>query len=483
MDVKIEDVSGLTKKVTITLPSDLVQGKLDEEYTKIQKETKMRGFRRGKVPRSVVVKSYKPQVEAEVGEKLVQETYFDVIEKEDVDPVVHPEIKDPSFNEDGTFTYVAQIDVRPEFELGEYKGLEIEKPNVEVEEAAVDFELAAMQRDMAALKSVEDREIKNDDVVIVDYQGFHNGHAMKQVKNDDYTVDVGSGKMGEEFESKLVGMKKGEEATHEVDFPEKHPNPILAGKKVEFKITVKDVKERILADLDDEFAKDVNEQFKTIDELKNQIRDRIKAEKENAADGEITDRIMQKLLANHQFEVPERLVSYEVQEMIKQTEQQLEQAGMSLEAAGMNREELAKTNRAVAVQRVTGDFILKKVAEVEEIKVADEDLDRAFKRIGDQYNMPVAKVKEFFQNREDLLPLMNEVLNEKVLLLIKENAKMIEAEEKAEKPAKKTTKKAATKSTTKKTTKKAAEKKDEKEKAEPEADTTEVKNDEPESEG
>lgn len=438
MDVKIEDVSGLTKKVTITLPSAVVQEKLDREYTKIQKETKMRGFRRGKIPRSVVVKNYRPQVEAEVGEKLVQDTYFEVIEKEAVDPVVHPEIKDHSFNEDGTFTYVAQIDVRPEFELGEYRGLEIVQPVIGVEESAVDAELARMQRDLAVLKSVEDRQVKTDDVVIVDYQGYHNGHAMKQVKNDDYTVDVGSGKMGEAFETKLIGMKKGEEATHEVDFPEKHPNPILAGKTVAFKVTIKDVKERVLAALDDEFAKDVNEEFESIAELRTKIRDRLRAEKEQAVDGEITDRIMQKLLANHQFEVPERLVQYEVEQMIKQTEQQLEQSGMSLEAAGMNRSELAQNNRAVAVQRVTGDFILKKIAEVEELKVSDEDLDRAFKRIGDQYNMPVAKVKTFFKNREDLLPLMNEVLNEKILLFIKEQATMIAAEEQAEKTASKT---------------------------------------------
>jgi len=433
MDVKVEEIGGLTRKVTITLPADQVKDKLEASYAKLQKESKMKGFRRGKVPRSVIVRSYKPQVEAEVGEQLVQDTYFDIIEKEDIDPVVHPEIMEPSFNEDGTFTYVAQVDVRPEFEVVDYKGLEIEKPDVTVDDAAVDFELANIQRQMAVLKTVEDREIAMDDVVIVDYQGFHNGHPMKQVKNDDYSVDVGSGRMGQEFEAKLVGMKKGEEASHEVDFPEKHPNPILAGKTVEFKITVKDVKERVLAELDDEFAKDVNEQFKTIEELKTSIRERIQAEKEGAADGELNDRIMQKLLEKHQFEVPERLVGFEVEQMIKQTEEQLEKSGMTLEAAGMNREDLAKSNRAVAVQRVTGDFLLKKIAEIEDIKVNDEDLERSFKRIGDQYNMPVGKVKEFFQNRDDLLPLMNEVLNEKILRFLRDEAKLVEPAPKEEK--------------------------------------------------
>lgn len=450
MDVKVEEISGLTRKVTITLPGEQVKVKLDEAYSKLQKESKMKGFRRGKVPRSVIVKSYKPQVEAEVGEKLVQETYFDIIEKQDLDPVVHPEISAPSFNDDGTFTYVAQVDVRPDFELADYKGIEVEKPDSTVDEAAVDFEISTIQREMAALKSVEGRSAEMGDVVIVDYQGFHKGHPMKQVKNDDYTVDIGSGRMGQEFEAKLVGMNMGEEAQHEVDFPEKHPNPILAGKKIEFRIKLKDIKERVLAELDDEFAKDVNEQFKTLDELKTAIRERLQADKDSAADGELTDRLMQKLLEKNQFEVPERLVRFEVEEMIKQTEQQLEKSGMNLESAGMNREELQKNNRAVAVQRVTGDFILKKIAEVEEIKVNDEDLERSFKKIGDQYNMSVAKVKEFFQNRDDLLPLMNEVLNEKVLKFLRDEATLIEPPADAEKE-KKTAKKTAAKEPVKKT--------------------------------
>ena len=435
MDVKVEELTGLTRKVTITLPAEEVQGKMEKAYAKLQKESKMKGFRRGKVPRSVIEKSYKPQVQAEVGEELVQETYFDIIEKQDFDPVVHPEIDAPAFNEDGTFTYVAKVDVRPEFELGEYKGIEVEDVDTNVDEGAIDFELARIQREMAALKNVEDRSVAMDDVVLVDYQGFHKGNPMKQVKNDDFTIDVGKGQMDPEFEAKLIGMKKGEEANHEVEFPEKHPNPILAGKKIEFRITVKDVKERVLAELDDEFAKDVNEKFETLGDLKEMIRERLEGDKKSAAAGELNDRLMKKLLDTHQFEVPERLVKFEVEQMIKQTEEQLEKSGMNLEAAGLNREELAKSNEPIAVQRVTGDFILKKIAEVEEIKVNDEDLDRTFKRIGDQYNMPVDRVKEFFKSRDDLLPLMNEVLNEKILDFLKQEATLVKPEKKEEQEA------------------------------------------------
>lgn len=426
MDVSIENVGELTKQVTITLPAEDVQGRLEEAYNKLRRETKMKGFRRGKVPRSIVVKHYKPQVEGEVGEKLVQETYFDIIEKQDFDVVTHPNIKSIKYNEDGSFTYIAEVDTKPEFELGEYKGLELEKPVVEVTEEEVDQELAAMQKNMAALQSVEDRAVQQDDVVVIDFQGYHNGHEMKQVKNDNYTVDVGTGKMGEEFEQKLVGMKKGEEGSHEIEFPEGHQNPILAGKKVEFKIVVKDIKERVLADLDDEFAKDAGKEYETLEQLKDSIRERKAKEKEEAAEGSVTDKLMQKLLDNHDFPVPDRLVVYEAEQMVKQAENQLQQAGLTLEAAGMNRDEMSKNNMPVATMRVKGDFILKKISEVEEIKVNDEDLDRGFKRIADQYNMPVAQVKEFFQSRDDLLPFMNELLNEKILTFLKGEAKMVD---------------------------------------------------------
>lgn len=346
MDVKVENLGTLTRKITVTLAADAVQPRLNEAYDKLKREVKLKGFRRGKVPRNVIVKHYKPQVEGETGEKLVQETYFDVIEKNDVDPIAHPDIKEVNYNDDGTFTYVAEVDVRPEFTLGDYKGIEVEKVDIVVTDEEVHLELEEMRRNMAALRSVTDRPIATDDVVVVDFQGYHEGEEMPQVKNDNYSVEVGSGKMGEEFEAKLIGMNLDEEGTHEVEFPETHPNPILKGKKVEFRIKVKDIKERVLAELNDEFAKDAGEEFNTLAELKQSITDRLTKVREERAESVITDKIMEKLLERHDFEVPKRLVAYEIEQMIKQTEQQFEQSGMSLEAAGLSRENLrSKMNR------------------------------------------------------------------------------------------------------------------------------------------
>lgn len=427
MDVVVENVTDLTRKISITLPQEEVTRELDKAYKKLNKEVSLKGFRRGKVPMTVLKKNFRDRVEAEVGEKLVQATYFDAVEKEKIDAVVHPEIKEHTFRDDGTFVYVAEVDIKPVFELKNYKGIEIEKPVTVVTDAEVDAKIDSLRREHSVLRSAdEDYAIVKDDVAIVDFQGFHNGQAMKEVHNENYSVDIGSGSLGEEFEEKLIGLKKGDKTLYEVDFPAEYPNPVLAGKKVEFKIDVKGVKQRIKPEVDDEFAKDVDGEYQNLADLKNAIRTELQTQKEASLEGDLDDRIMNRLLAENEFDVPARLVLYEIEEMIKQTEGNLQRSGLTLESAGLNRAELASRNREVAEKRVRGDFILKKISEQEGIKIQDEDIERGYQRIAKQYNMTVAEVKQFFQRREEVLPFINELLNEKILKFLRDEAKIKE---------------------------------------------------------
>lgn len=431
MEITVEEISPLTRKLKVLLPAEDVTKELDAAYSKLKSEVHLKGFRKGKVPRRILEQNYGTRVQAEVGEKLVQATYFDAIEQQKLDVVAHPEIKAHSFGNDGTFVYEAEVDTRPQFELQKYKGLEIEKPDITVDDSEVDEELAGMRKEMAPLRSVDGRGLAMDDIGIVDFQGFHNGEPIPQVKGTAVSVDIGSGRNGKEFEEKLIGLSKGDESSFEIDFPPESPNPVLAGKKVEFKITVKDAKERVLADLDDDFAKDVGEDFATLDELRAHIVDKLKEKKEEALAGEITDKLMQALVENHDFDVPARLVQYEIDDYIKQTEQRLKASGLTLESAGVNREEMASHYREVAEKRVRGDFILKKIAEQEDITLAEEDIQNGFGRIAAQYNMTVDEVKGYFKSREDMLPFLNELLNEKILKMLKEEAvfKVIVAQE------------------------------------------------------
>jgi trigger factor len=434
MQVTVNEVGVLTKKLKIVLPEEEVTKELDAGFRKIKNEARIKGFRRGKVPRHILEQTYGHQVRAEVAEKLVQATYFDAVEKEKLDVVAHPEIKTPVFEEDGSFSYEAEVDTRPQFELQDYKGMDIEKEQITVTDAEIDAAIDGLRREVAPLRSVEDRAVQERDIVIADFDGFHEGEQLKQVHGENVNVDVGTGRHGQEFENKLIGMQKGEEASVEVDFDADSPNPLLAGKKIEFKVRVNDIKERVLPELDDEFARDVGEDFDSLSALRQHIKEKILAEKEQALEGDISDRIMQKLLEANQFEVPSRLVQHEINEYIKKTEETLQRGGLSLEAAGINRAETEERYRETAVKRVRGDFILKKIAEQEEIKVLDEDLNNGFARIAKQYNMTVSEVKGYFKNRDDMLPFINELLNEKILKFLRNEAKYIpvDAEEKNE---------------------------------------------------
>lgn len=422
MEVTVEEVNSLTRKLRIVLPAEEVAKEFDSAYRKLKSEVKLKGFRRGKVPRSILEKNYGPRIKAEVGEKLVQATYFDAVEREMLDVVAHPDIKTHTFGDDGTFCYEAEVETRPQFELKKYKGLEIEKNEPKVSDSEVEAELARLQKEMAPLRSVEDRAIALNDISIVDFQGYHDGERIPQVRGENVSIDVGSGRNGKEFEQKLIGLKKGDESRFEIEFPPTMANPVLAGKKVDFEIAVKDVKERVLADLDDEFARDIDGDFDSLDKLKAHIREKILKGKEEAAKGDLSDKIMQALITENHFEVPSRLVQYEINDYIKQTEERLKANGLNLESAGLNRDEMAEHYREAAEKRVRGDFILKEIAELEKIKLEEADINNGFGRIAEQYNMTVDEVKGFFKRREDMLPLLNELLNEKILKFLGEEA-------------------------------------------------------------
>lgn len=425
MEIVVENLSELTRKLTITLPRETVGPARDQAFAKINKEVKLKGFRRGKIPQSVLEKNFGEQVEGEVGEKLVQDSYFDAIEKEGLDPVVHPEIVEHKFGEDATFMYVALVDIKPQIELKEYKGLEVEKPVLAVTDEEIEKEILLLQRHQAVLQTAdEDHGIAMDDLAVVDFQGFHDGKALKEVRNENFNVDIGMHRLGKEFEEKLYGLKKGDKTLYEIDFPGDYPNPMLAGKKVEFKVDIKDVKVRIKPALDDEFAKDIKPELNSLEDLKQDIRSRLQKTKDDALKGDLDDKIMHKLIELNPFEVPQRLVNYEIQEMLKQTEENLKRSGLSFESAGINLDELVEKNRGVAVNRVKGDFLLKKIAEVEEIKIADEDIQRGYERIAAQYKMTVDEVKKYFKRREEILPFMHELHNEKVLNFLREQANM-----------------------------------------------------------
>ncbi len=432
MQVSVEDISSLTKMVKVVVPSEKVSSKLDEAYAKLKPEVSIKGFRKGKVPKKVLEKNYGERVKSEVAEQLVQDTYFDALEKVNLDVVTHPEVKRYSFEEDGTFDYDAQVSIKPEFELGTYKGLEIEMEKLEVTDEEIDDALEQERRNLAPLRNVTDRSIEDGDLAVIDFQGYHNGEPVRQVRKENHTLEIRGEGERDDFEEACLGHKAGEEASCQVSFPEDFASPELAGKTIDCKIQIKDVKERVLPGFDDEFARDVDDEFNSLEDLREHLREKILKEKEDARSGDIADKLMHRLLENHDFEVPDRLVAHEVNQQIGNLEEQLKKQNMTIESAGLNYDSLIEQYKESASMRVRGDFIIKKIAKMEEISLDDADVENGFKRISEQYGLPVDQVKQYFGNRDDLLPLMNELLNEKVLEFLKDNAVIKEVEESAD---------------------------------------------------
>ncbi|MEN8256363.1 MAG: trigger factor [Thermodesulfobacteriota bacterium] len=424
MQVSVEESGALGRALTIVVPEKDVKKRLDKAFRKLAGEVEIRGFRKGKAPRKVLEKNYGESVYSEVADKIVQDTYFDALEETKLEAVVHPDIRSHNFDDAGSFTYVAEIDIKPEFKLADYKGLEVELPELKVSDDDINTKLESMRREMAPLRTVEDRGAGQDDVITIDFTAYEGGTVMDNVKGTDYPIDIGSGKNGKIFEDAMVDLKTGDEVTKEIEFPADFANQILGGKNVEFHITVKDLKERILAEINDEFAQEVSEDFKTLDDLKADIKKNIADEREKGRSGDLTDVIMLQLLENNDFAVPERLVAHEISHHISQLEKTLEQQGMNLEAAGISREKLIEDYREDAEKRVKGDFILKQIGEVEDIKVEDDDLTKGFERIAAQYAMTVDDVKKYFARREDLLPFMHEILNEKIVEFLRSESKV-----------------------------------------------------------
>ena len=424
MEVRVEEVSTLTRRLEVVLPREDVEREMGSAYDKLKGEINLKGFRKGKIPRKVLEKNYGHKVEYDVADRLIQESYFDALEQVGLDAVVHPEVREHRFEEDGTFFYQAEVDVRPGFELTTYKEVEVQMPELTISDAQVEAELERMRKEMAPLKDAGERPIAEGDIVGIDFSAYDNGELMKHVGGSGFMVDVGSAQIGPEFEEKLVGLKAGEESEFEIDFPANFPNMILAGKKIAFKVKINEVKERVLPELDDEFVKDVDAELTGMEQLKEKIRERMLAAAEESRRGDLVDLVMGEILKNHNFEVPPRLVAYEVDAMIKELENNLENRGLSLESAGISRDSLVEKYKEGAEKRVRGDFLLKKIAEVEEIKVADEDIGKGFQRIADQYNMPVDEVKKYFHSRNELMPFLHELLTEKILNFLVDSAKI-----------------------------------------------------------
>lgn len=425
--MKAELVKKEGNKVTlkITVDNNKFEEAVNKAYNKTKGKYNIPGFRKGKAPKVVIETQYgKGVFYNDAIDMLFPEVYPEAIKELNIDPIDRPDLDIEEISKDNGLVMVVNVEVKPEFELGAYKGIEISKVDNTVSEEDVEARLNEMVNRNARLTSVEGKALENGDTAVIDFEGFENGVAFEGGKGENYNLVIGSNTFIPGFEDQLVGKKAGEEVEVNVTFPETYHAENLAGKPVVFNVKVNDVKVKEVPALDDEFAKDTTE-FETLAELRADVKTKLEEQAKNAADAEMRNALVEKVSANTEVEVPEAMVQHQIDNMLMELNYQLQYQGLNLqqllEMTGRGLEELREERRADAERLVKSSLVLEAIAEKENVEANDADVDAELEKMAAMYNMEVEKIKSSLRET-DIEDIKGQIKIRKTLDLLVENA-------------------------------------------------------------
>jgi len=422
MKVNVEDISAVKKKVQIEIPEDQVAKEINAIYEDLKKKAKIKGFRPGKVPRPILERYFKDYVKGEALQKLIQDTYPKAFEDSHLHAVSTPVI-DPQELEIGKpFQYSAIVEIRPDLKIENYLGLNIAGKKEEVKGEEVEERLKGLQNLYSNLKAIsEPRPVQNGDFVIVDYEATMEGKPLEEGKAIDSTIEVGSGRFIPAFEEKLIGAKPEEEREIEVSFPEEYGYKKWAGKTITFHAKIKEIKEKILPTLDDEFAKDLGS-YSSLEELRTQLRKDLEKEKNLALDRQLKDQIMEQLIQANSFELPESLVEEQAKSLVSDTKMRLSSQGMAFESLGVSEDKLKQDYKETAQKQVRTFLILENISEREGITVTDDEVEDRLKEISERSHQKLDAVKRYYEKNGLIPEVKAGILSNKTLNLLLEKA-------------------------------------------------------------
>jgi len=433
MQVTVEDVSSVKKVLHIEIPVEKITSELDKAYNTLKKTAKIKGFRPGKAPRSVLERHYKKDVEADVSSNLIQESFFNALKEKAIEPIGNPEIDPPELNPESPYTYDATVEIKPTLGPIEFKGIELKKTVYKVTDGMVDGQLSMLQTNLAQkTPPKEKRPAADGDFVVIDYEGFKDGKPFEETgKTDNYTLKLGAAAILDDFDKALVGTNTGDDKEFSVTFPEDYHNDKLAGQTVTFKVTVKDILEEELPEIDDEFAKKLGK-FESLEELKTAIQDNLMEGHEKRTEQELNEQAFSDLIGKVEFEVPEVLVNFELENIVADAERSFSYHNMSFEEAGISKESLKEKYRDTADKQARRHLILGGIIEQEKLVLSDEELDEGIREMAAAYQQPFEGFKNYFMTQQDKLAYFKETLLEKKamkLVLEHANIKEVEAED------------------------------------------------------
>lgn len=402
---------------------------LDKAFKKVSAKVNVPGFRKGKVPRSVFESKFGVEsLYRDAIDIILPDAYMEAVKETGIDPIDRPDIDFDEFSKGNTFTFKAKVMVKPEVQLGEYKGIEVPERSAEVTAEEIDAELISQQSRRAELIVLEEGTAENGDITIIDYEGSVDGVLFDGGKADNHSLELGSNSFIPGFEAQVVGMSKEEVKDIQVTFPEEYHSEELAGKEAVFKVTLHEIKRKQLPELDDEFAKDVSE-YDTLEEYKQDIENKLKERKLKDNELTIESTVIEKAALSAEVEIPSVMVDSEVERMVEEFGNRLRMQGMNMEMyfqfSGQNEDALKEQMRDEAEKRVRSQLVLEAIAHAENVTVNEEEVDEELIRLSAVYKQSAEELRNIIESNGTIEDFKQDLITKKTVKLLVESSKLV----------------------------------------------------------
>lgn len=436
MSYTVENLEKSMAKLTITVSAEDFEAAMVKSFNKNKNSISIQGFRKGKAPRKMVEKLYGPEVFYEDAANFaIPDAYEEAAKDSGLEIVSRPEIDVVDIGKGKEFVFSATVALKPEVTLGEYKGLEVEKKVVKIMAADVNAELEKVREQNSRMVTVDNRGIKKDDTAVIDFEGFVDGEAFAGGKGEDYPLVIGSHSFIDDFEDQLIGKKTGDEVEVNVSFPEEYHEASLKGKPALFKVTIKEIKNKELPKLDDEFASEVSE-FETLKDYKASVKKSLTEKRKEEVKREKENEVIEKAIENISVEIPEAMIDEQVQQMVQEFASRISSQGISFEQymqmTGMTPNALMGQMKPEAEKRIKTRLTLEAIVKAEGIKASDKEIEAEMEKMAAMYQMEADKVKEMMGETEREQIAMDVAVQKAVDLIVKNAVEVEKSEEEKE---------------------------------------------------